>query len=96
MLKQEKCIDRTATLHGKIETLLIKLNIIQRKCRQPEILREIKKNVNSAITITEAAFVSPAQCMLSLPVTKQHSPNALHEKQLRGNGNRRKVAQSPH
>ena len=53
MLKQEKCIDRTATLHGEIET---KLNTIQRKCCQPEILSEIKKHVNSAITITEAAF----------------------------------------
>ena len=56
---------------------------MRRKCCQHEILNEIKKHVNSTITITEAALVSPEQCVLSLPVTKQYSPNALHEKQLR-------------
>ena len=83
ILKHEKCVDRTATLHSEIDTLLIKLNTMQRKCCQREILNKIKKHVNSAITITEAALVSPEQCVLSLPVTKQYSPNALHEKQLR-------------
>ena len=45
---------------------------------------EVKKHLNSAITITEAAQVNAAeQCVLSLPVTKKFSPDALHEKQLR-------------
>ena len=67
----------------QIDTLLIKLNTIQRKCCEHEILSEVKKHLNSAITITEAALVNPEQCVLSLPVTKKYSPNALHEKQLR-------------
>lgn len=81
-IEAQKCMDRAATLHGEIDTLLTKLNTMQRKCCQHEILNEIKKHANSAITIIEAALVSPEQCVLSLPVTKQYSPNALHEKQL--------------
>ena len=44
ILKHKKCVDR-ATLHGEIDTLLIKLNTIQRKCCQHEILNEIEKHV---------------------------------------------------
>lgn len=42
MLRQDKCINRTATLHGEIETLSLKLNTLQRQCYQPEILQAYK------------------------------------------------------
>ena len=82
MLKQDKSLDRTAILHDNIETLLLKLNTVQKHCFQPKIVTEVKKHINCAITITEAALANPSQCTSLLPVKKQYSPNANHEKEL--------------
>ena len=94
MLKEEKCVNRMATLHGEIEILLLKLNTMQKQCCQLEILSKVKKHVNPAVTITEAALVSPSQCVSSLPVRKQCSPNAIHKKQLRFYPTKRKCEKS--
>ena len=56
ILKQDKSLDRVAILHGDIETLLLKLDTVQRQCFQPEIISEVKKHVNLPSLLQSKSF----------------------------------------